>query len=138
MTWGWVRVKFANFPRKKVLLKWRTCEFSCVKSWFEFPKALLCHWTNFKKQDGKLFPRYHNLTYHKGSFGHILLKYQLYDLLLVCTQICIHLPCYWMVKFIFHFRGSLSYTCGRFSGNIVNLFVQKRIPSILQIHYCHQ
>ena len=55
-----------------------------------------------------------------------------------CIQICIHLPCYWMVKFIFHFRGSLSYTCGRFSGNIVNLFVQKRIPSILQIHYCHQ
>ena len=28
---------------------------------------------------------------------------------LVCTQISIHLPCYWMVKFIFHFRGSLSY-----------------------------
>ena len=70
-----------------------------------------------------MFPRYHTLTYHKGSFGHILLKYQLYDLLLVCTQICIHLPCYWMVKFIFHFRESLSYLWQVFSGNIVNLFV---------------
>ena len=79
--------------KKEVLLKWRTCEFSCVKSWFEFFKALCCHWMNFQKQYSKMFPRYQPLTYVKGSFGHQLLNYQLYDLLY--TPIILEIFAWW-------------------------------------------
>ena len=82
---GWVTVEFTNVPRKRSVVEWIFCEFLCVKSWFEFSKALSRHWTDFEKQYGKMIPRYHTFTYLKGRFEHKLLKYQLYDLMRIIS-----------------------------------------------------